>query len=88
VSDGLLNDLRFVSMIAVVPLTTRLGLSPSFYPLLVRRKGGLPEDGTALPDQLRTIDKSRVSRVAGFATAAELAAIELSLRRFLRLPMA
>ena len=86
VSDNVLLNLRFVTMLAVVPLTTAAGLSSSFYPLIVARKGGLQRDATALPDQIRSIDKTRVSRLVGHVTKAEMVALDASLRRFLGLP--
>ena len=85
VSDDLTNELRFVSMIAVVPVTTNTSLSTGFYPLLTARPGGLKKDSSALPDQLRSVDKGRVTGRIGTVTVSELSAIDASLRRFLGL---
>ena len=86
VSDNVLLSLRFVTMLAVVPLTSTAPTNASFYPLIMARKGGLQRSSTALPDQIRAIDKTRITRVVGHVTTAEMGAIDASLRRFLGLP--
>jgi mRNA interferase MazF len=82
--EQMINSLRY-SMIAAVPLTKTPGL-PGFYPLLRARPGGLRVDSTALPDQLRSVDKRRVAGKIAMATASELAAVDASVRLFLKLP--
>jgi mRNA-degrading endonuclease toxin of MazEF toxin-antitoxin module len=47
----------------------------------------LPDDSAALPDQIRTVDKTRIAKLIGKVTASELAAIDAALRIFLKLPV-
>ena len=82
--EQIINSLRF-SMMAAVPLTTTPGL-PGFYPLLRARPGGPNRDSTALPDQIRSVDKKRVAGRIGIVSTSELAAVDASVRLFLKLP--
>lgn len=76
-------DQRF-SMLAVVPLTGTPG-EGALYPNLLPGPSGLRQPSWALIDQLRAVDKRRVSRVFGVITSDELAAIDEGMRLFLGL---
>jgi mRNA interferase MazF len=71
-------------MLAVVPLTGTPG-EGALYPSLRPGKSGLRKPSWALIDQLRTIDKRRVTRVFGAITPVEQAAIDDGMRLFLGL---
>lgn len=77
------SDQRF-PMIAVVPLTGTPG-EGALYPGLSPGISGLRQPSWALVDQLRAIDKRRVTRAFGAVSAAELAAIDDGIRLFLGL---
>lgn len=79
-----LGLLRF-PLIAVVPLTTTRFAS-RFYPVVRPVAGaGLREPSTALPDNVRSVDPTRIVRVSGPIDTADLRAIDDALRRFLGL---
>jgi mRNA interferase MazF len=71
-------------MLAVIPLTGTPG-EGALYPRLRPGESGLVKPSWALIDQLRTIDKRRVSRVFGLVSPDELAAIDDGMRLFLGL---
>lgn len=71
-------------MIGVIPVTSRLGLG-RFYPVLSPGTSGLRSPSTALVDQIRAVDPSRLVRLFGAASAPELAAVDAALRQFLGL---
>jgi mRNA interferase MazF len=77
------EDQRF-PMLAVVPLTGTPG-EGALYPSLRPGESGLRKPSWALIDQLRTIDKRRVSRVFGVITREEQAMIDDGLRLLLGL---
>lgn len=79
------GSLRYDTVIAIVPITKHTDLG-EFYPVIRRRPGGLSVDSRVLPEMLRVADKRRVKGRLGRVTAAELSAIEASLRKWLRLP--
>jgi len=84
VSDPeVVNHLRF-PLVAVVPLTGTLGLG-ALYPVIEPDPSGLRLRSSALVDQVRSLDKRRVSRVFGAVSATELAAVDRGLRLFLGL---
>lgn len=70
--------------IAVIPLTSRLGLS-RLYPVLSPGSTGLRARSTVLVDQLRAVDPSRLIRLYGTASGAERADVDAALRTFLGL---
>ncbi len=77
------DDQRF-PMLAVVPLTSTPG-EGALYPSLLPGHSGLRQPSWALIDQLRTVDKRRVTRVFGEVTPQELAAIDEGMQLFLGL---
>lgn len=77
------SDQRF-PMIAVVPLTGTQG-EGALYPSLRPGPSGLRQPSWALIDQLRAVDKRRVTRVFGEVSTAELEAIDDGIRLFLGL---
>jgi mRNA interferase MazF len=77
------SDQRF-PMIAVVPLTGTPG-EGALYPALRPGPSGLRQPSWALIDQLRAVDKRRVTRVFGVIPDDELAALDDGMRLFLGL---
>lgn len=71
-------------MVGVIPVTSRLGLG-QLYPVLSPGPTGLRSPSTALVDQIRAVDPSRLIRLYGAADAAELATVDAALRKFLGL---
>jgi mRNA interferase MazF len=78
-----LEDQRF-PMLCVVPVTKAPG-EGALYPALGPGQSGLRVQSYALVDQLRSIDKRRVTRVYGQVSQEELRTIEEGLRLFLGL---
>ena len=76
-------DQRF-PMIGVVPVTSAPGRGP-LYPPLQPGPSGLRIRSFALVDQVRSVDKRRVSRVFGCLAETELDAVDEGLRLFLGL---
>ncbi len=77
------EDQRF-PMLAVVPLTGTPG-EGALYPALRPGDSGLRKPSWALVDQLRAIDRRRVSQVFGVISHTELAAVDDGLLLFLGL---
>jgi mRNA interferase MazF len=77
------EDQRF-PMLAVVPLTGTEGQG-ALYPALRPGDSGLRRPSWALIDQVRSVDKRRVTRIFGVITEVEMAAIDDGLRLFLGL---
>jgi mRNA-degrading endonuclease toxin of MazEF toxin-antitoxin module len=71
-------------MLAVMPLTGTPG-EGALYPNLLPGSSGLRQPSWALIDQLRAVDKSRVTKVFGVVLSEELAAIDEGMRLFLGL---
>jgi mRNA interferase MazF len=70
-----LGTLRY-AMLLVIPLTTYRGqqwaiASPALYPVLVAGEGALPTRSIALLDQVRSLDKTRISRYMGTLTSEQ-----------------
>ena len=84
VTDSAVTEDRRYPMMAVVPLTGTPG-EGALYPSLRPGESGLRKPSWALIDQLRTIDKRRVSRVFGVVSHEELASIDDGMRLFLGL---
>ena len=76
-------DQRF-PLLCVVPLTGTPGVG-ALYPPLAAGASGLRKRSFALVDQLRSVDKSRVQRILGQISAAELVSIDEGLRLYLGL---
>jgi mRNA interferase MazF len=78
-----LQDQRF-PMLCVVPITRTPG-EGALYPALSPGQSGLRVQAHALVDQVRSVDKRRVTRVFGRITQDEMRMIEEGLRLFLGL---
>ena len=84
VSDrAVIADQRF-PLIAVVPVTGTAG-EGCLYPALQPGSSGLIKTSWALIDQLRSIDKRRVTRVFGRVQGNEMSAVDEGLIAFLGL---
>jgi mRNA interferase MazF len=78
-----LQDQRF-PMLCVVPITRTPG-EGALYPALSPGQSGLRVQSYALVDQVRSVDKRRVTRVFGQIKQEEMSMIEEGLRLFLGL---
>ena len=74
-------------LLGVVPISATAGTG-ALYPPLFPGKSGLAKPSFALVDQVRSIDKRRVTRAFGRVTAEELDAIDSGLALFLGLERA
>lgn len=72
-------------LVCVVPLTGTPG-EGALYPRIEPGASGLMKRSFALIDQLRSVDKRRVTRFLGQVSSEELAAIDEGLRLYLGLP--
>ena len=77
------EDQRF-PMVCVVPITKTRG-EGALYPSLAAGKSGLRASSYALVDQVRSVDKRRITTVFGRIRAAELTEIDEGLRLLLGL---
>jgi mRNA-degrading endonuclease toxin of MazEF toxin-antitoxin module len=82
VSDPQVTEDQRFPILCVVPITSTPGRG-ALYPALEAASGGLRRRSFVLLDQVRTIDKRRVSRVFGTIAAGELEAIDEGLCLFL-----
>ena len=69
-------------MVCVVPITMTRG-EGVLYPTLTAGESGLRATSYALVDQVRAVDKRRITRVFGRVSEEELAAIDEGLRLLL-----
>jgi len=84
VSDpDVIADQRF-ALVAVVPISSAAG-EGALYPPLSPGRSGLRKMSFALVDQIRSVDKRRVSRVFGRLSETEMDAIDQGLSLFLGL---
>jgi len=74
-------------LVCVVPITGTPG-EGALYPRIKPGASGLRKPSFALVDQLRSVDKRRVSRLLGRISADELKAIDEGLRLYLGLDSA
>lgn len=72
-------------LVGVVPITGTPG-EGALYPQLKPGASGLTRPSFALIDQLRSVDKRRVTRFLGRVSVDELKAIDEGLRLYLGLP--
>jgi mRNA interferase MazF len=77
------EDQRF-PMVCVIPITKTRG-EGALYPTLTPGDSGLRASSSALVDQVRAVDKRRITRVFGRVSADELMAIDEGLRLLLGL---
>ncbi len=81
VSNDTIN--QFSRLVIVVPLTTNIfRLSPS-HVLIPKGEGGLGQDSKALTEQIRAMDKQRLTTRIGTLSARFLRLIEQSIRNSL-----
>ncbi len=85
VSDDELAAGQRFSMLCVVPVTSTLCQGELYPALAAGGRSGLRKRSFALVDQVRSIDKQRVSRVLGRLSGSELVAIDRGLLLFLGL---
>ncbi len=78
-----IKDQRF-PMVCVVPVTKTRG-EGALYPALDPGNSGLRIQSYALVDQVRSVDKRRITKVFGQISAEELKKIDEGLRLFLGL---
>ncbi len=84
VTDSAVSSNQRFPMLAVVPLTGTPG-DGALYPSLVPGSSGLRQPSWALIDQLRAVDKRRVTKVFGEISPDELTDIDDGMRLFLGL---
>lgn len=84
VSDSDVSEDQRFPLLAVVPISSSAG-EGALYPELKPGRSGLHRASFALVDQVRSIDKRRVTGAFGRLPADELAAIDEGLRLFLGL---
>jgi len=70
VSGDTLNDA--LQIVIVVPLTSRIKSYPTCVTILANKTNGLMKDSEAVPFQIRTITKKRLTKKIGRVTASEL----------------
>ena len=81
VSNDTIN--QFSRLVIVVPLTTKISrLSPS-HVLIPKGEGGLGQDSKALTEQIRAMDKQRLTTRFGTISARFLRLIEQAVRNSL-----
>ena len=84
VTNPVVSSKQRFPMLAVVPLTGTPG-DGALYPSLLPGSSGLRQPSWALIDQLRAVDKRRVTKVFGEISPDELADIDDGMRLFLGL---
>ena len=84
VSDTDVSEDQRFPLLAVIPISSTAG-EGALYPGLQPGRSGLRRASFALVDQIRSIDKRRVTGAFGRLTANELAAVDEGLRLFLGL---
>ena len=81
------DDLRHLSTLVIVPLSTKPNLASTATNVLVLRgEGGLVEDSVALCHQIRVLDKRRLLGKIGELAAERMSEIEASVAFLLQLP--
>ncbi len=66
-------------MLVIVPLTSTR-LNGRLYPIIKKGDGALKNDSVALVDQLRSIDKSRVSKVGNPLSTSAMGDIDVAIK--------
>ena len=84
VSDDAVAESQRFPLVAVVPLTRTPGRG-LLYPTLDPGGSGLREASFALCDQIRSVDKRRITRAYGSVSPAELGEIDRGLGAYLGL---
>jgi mRNA interferase MazF len=70
ISGDTLNEA--LPIVIVVPLTSRIKSYPTYVALSADKTNGLAKDSEAIPFQIRTIAKKRLTKQIGHTTEAEL----------------
>jgi len=84
VSDPEIATHQKFPMICLIPLTATPGVG-LLYPSVASEGSGLQKTSYALVDQLRSVDKRRITRLFGTASEAELAQVDSALRLLLKI---
>ena len=84
VSDPEASEDQHFPMVCVIPLTGTRG-EGALYPKISAGSSGLRRDSYALVDQVRAVDKRRVTTIFGPVDPPDLEAIDEGLRLFLGL---
>ena len=84
VGDAVAVQSRRYPLLCVVPLTGTPGAG-ALYPPIAPGRSGLAKRSYALIDQLRSVDKRRVTKAFGRVSASEMSAIEEGVRLYLGL---
>ena len=84
ISDSSVAANQKYPMVCIVPITSTAGQG-ALYPKLASGSGGLRTLSYALVDQLRSVDKQRISKIYGVISAPELRGIEEGIRLYLSL---
>ncbi len=81
------NDVNNMNnnVVSILPVTSKTTKVFSFEVLLPMGSANLPKDSKAKADQIRTLDKSRLVKLLGKLTDAQIADIETALRLHLAL---
>jgi mRNA interferase MazF len=69
-------------MLVIVPLTTTR-LNGRLYPIIKKGDGALKNDSVALVDQLRSVDKQRVSKVGAPLSTSAMCDIDFAIKHLL-----
>jgi mRNA interferase MazF len=84
ISDAAVTEDQRFPLLAVVPVSSTGG-EGALYPVLAPGRSGLRRTSYVLVDQIRSVDKRRVTRAFGRLSAEEIAAIDEGLTLFLGL---
>lgn len=84
VTDPEVTEDQHYPMVCMVPITKTPG-EGALYPSLAAGTSGLRASSHVLVDQIRAIDKRRITRILGSISGEELTAIDDGLRLFLGL---
>jgi mRNA interferase MazF len=82
------NDVsnRVAPMLTVVPMTSSIARVFSFEVLLTKVETGLKQDGKAMAQQVRSLDKERIlGRCQGSVSSQKMLLLEAALKRHLAL---
>ena len=78
---------QFSGTVTILPITSQnTEKTYPFEAFLAKGSGNLPKDSKVKADQIRTIDKMRVSTQIGRLAACDITAIEKAIRIHLELP--
>jgi len=78
VSDNLNNE--FSGTVTILPITSSTGKIYPFEVLLRKGSGNLPKDSEVKADQIRTLDKSRLTKRIGALSSADITEIQKAIK--------